>query len=272
MLRLLLITILLITGRPTCADDKVYTFAVVPQQGLSELAEAWLPFADWLSTKSGVKLRFVSAPDIPTFEQKLSQGAYDIAYMNPYHYVFFHHASGYQALAKEKGRKLQGMIVVAKDSVISDIKELDESTLLFPAPAAFAASIIPRAELRKKGIRFTPKFVASHDSVYLNIAQGKYVAGGGVNRTFYMLDESIRSQLRILWITSGYTPHAIAAHPSLPAAAVLALQQAMTQISSDPQGQQLLKRIGFTDIESAQDCDWDDIRALNISAEDSGIQ
>jgi phosphonate transport system substrate-binding protein len=269
---LLLLSILLVFSRPLAADDKVYTFAVIPQQGLSELAEAWLPFVDWLSKASGVKLRFISAPDIPSFEQKLSQGAYDIAYMNPYHYVVFHDTSGYQALAKEKGRKLQGIIVVHKDSDLKDIHALNSATCVFPAPAAFAASMVPRAALRQQGINITPKFVASHDSVYLNVAKRKYVAGGGVNRTYSMLDESVRSQLRVLWTTTEYTPHAIATHPKLPAKAAVALQHAMTRIGTDVQGQQLLKRIGLIDIESAQDSDWNDIRALNINTEDSGIQ
>ena len=137
------------------AAGKVYTFAVVPQQAASEMAETWSPFLAWVSENSGVELRFVTAPDIPSFEKRLREGAYDFAYMNPYHYTVFHKKPGYKALAKEKDRKLKGILVVHKDSKINSIKELGGSTIVFPSPAAFAASILPRSALMKAGVIHT---------------------------------------------------------------------------------------------------------------------
>jgi phosphonate transport system substrate-binding protein len=261
---------LLFISQPTVASEKIYTFAVVPQQSIAELAEEWLPFVNWLSTKTGIKLRFVTAPDIPTFEHKLNQGEYDIAYMNPYHYITFHEEPGYQAIAKEKDHLLRGLIVVRKDSDISDIKDLNQKTVVFPAPNAFAASILTRAALNDAGVHANSKFVTSHSSVYLNVAQGKYPAGGGIGRTFYMLDDAIRDQLRILWVTPTYTPHTIAVSASVPSSVTARLQQAMIDMSNDPNGKQLLKAIGFdSGIESANDSDWNDIRALHIQPQDN---
>jgi len=251
------------------AAEKIYTFAVVPQQAASEMAETWSPFLALLSAKSGVKLRFVTAPDIPSFEKRLGDGAYDIAYMNPYHYTVFHKKPGYEVMAKEKDRKLKGILVVRKDSPIKDIKELNNMTLVFPAPAAFAASILPRAALRKAGVSFTPKFVSSHDSVYLNVGRGMYPAGGGIVRTFDMLDENDKKDLRVLWSTPSYTPHAIASNPKLPKEVVKKLLEAMVSLADDPAGQEKLKLIGFKGIEAARDADWDDIRQLNITELDS---
>ena len=254
------------------AAGKVYTFGVVPQQATSELADSWSPFLAWLSARSGVELRFVTAPDIPTFEKRLAKGVYDIAYMNPYHYTVFHKKSGYEALAKEKGRMLKGILVIRKDSPIKNLKELNGATLVFPAPAAFAASILPRAALRKEGVTFIPKFVSSHESVYLNVARGQYLAGGGIVRTFDMLDESTRNELRILWSTAAYTPHAIATHPNLPREVVKKLLAALSLMNDDPNGLKMLELIGFKGIEAAQDADWNDIRHLNITELDTLIE
>lgn len=248
---------------------RVYSFAVVPQQTASELAETWAPFLAWLSARSGVELRFVTAPDIPTFEKRLGNGDYDLAYMNPYHYTVFHKKPGYEALAREKDRKIMGILVVRKDSPIKDIGQLHGATLVFPAPAAFAASILPRAALRREGIAFNPKFVSSHDSVYLNVERGLYPAGGGIVRTLEMLDYPTRDKLRVLWSTPAYTPHAIASHPRLPKADYAKLQEALTGMADDPVGQRMLKLIGFKGIEAAHDADWDDIRQLNIDELDS---
>ena len=66
-----------------------------------------------------------------------------------------------------------------------------------------------------RGIRFEPSYVSSHDSVYLAVYRGLYLAGGGVMRTFLNAPPEVRDQLRILWTTEGYTPHAVAALPSV---------------------------------------------------------
>lgn len=254
------------------AAEKVYTFGVVPQQAASEMAETWLPFLNWLSAQSGVKLRFVTAPDIPSFEKRLGEGAYDIAYMNPYHYTVFHKRSGYEALAREKDRKLKGIIVVRKDSPINDIRELSGLTLVFPAPAAFAASILPRVALRKAGVAFTPRFVSSHDSVYLNVGRGLYPAGGGIVRTFDMQEEAAKKELRVLWSTPSYTPHAIATHPNFPSEVAGKLLVTLSAMADDPAGQEKLKLIGFKGIEGARNADWDDIRQLSITESDARIE
>lgn len=264
----LLIGLLLISNTAMAAGT-VYTFGVVPQQAASEMAETWVPFLALLSEKSGVQLRFATAPDIPAFEKRLAEGAYDFAYMNPYHYTVFHKKSGYEAFAKEKERKLKGILVVRKDSPLNDIHELNNSTIVFPAPAAFAASILPRTALQRAGVSFIPRYVSSHDSVYLNVIRGLYPAGGGIARTFDMLDEHEKKELRVLWTTKAYTPHAIAYHPRLKNGEVNRLQQVMLGLDADAAGQGKLKLIGFKGIEAANDADWDDIRQLKITEADT---
>ena len=83
--------------------------------------------------------------------------------MNPYHYVVASESPGYQAFAKVADKKIRGIFIVRKDSEISNLEGLSGATLAFPSPAAFAASILPRSELKNRGINFTPKYVNSHD-------------------------------------------------------------------------------------------------------------
>ena len=240
------------------------TFGVVPQQSAAELAKAWTPILNYLGERSGIPLRFATAKDIPTFEQRLAAGEYDVAYMNPYHYAVFHRAPGYQALAKERDRMLKGIVVVRKDAPYADIGGIAEGTVAFPGPTAFAATILPQAALKKLGVAIVPRYVASHDSVYLVVARGLAVAGGGIPRTFDNLSAEVRDQLRILWTTPGYPPHAIATHPRLPAAAAARLQAAMADMAADPKGAELLRTIGFKGLVAAQDRDYDEIRRLDI--------
>lgn len=237
---------------------------IVPQQSASRLAEDWGPLLAEVSRRSGVPLVFRTAPTIPDFEERLGQGSYDLAYMNPYHYVVFHAASGYRAFAKEKGRKLQGILVVRKDSPYNKLSDLAGKTVIFPAPAAFAASILPQAEFGRLKIPVKAKFVASHDSVYRAVSSGLHEAGGGIERTFEATPAEIRSTLRVIAETQPYTPHAFAAHPRVPAKVLARVQAAMLSLSDDEVGQRLLAPLAFKGIAAAEDKEWNDIRALDI--------
>lgn len=126
--------------------EKIYSFAVVPQQSASQLAETWSPVLGWLSQHAGVQLRFVTTPDIPSFEKALSAAEYDFAYMNPYHFTVFNNKPGYHALARAKDERLKGIVVVAKNSPITRIEQLSGTSISLPSPASFAASLLVQAD------------------------------------------------------------------------------------------------------------------------------
>lgn len=247
-----------------CGAAEPLSFGIVPQQSAKTLAGLWTPIVGYLSEKTGETIRFATAPDIPTFEQRVLAGDYDIAYMNPYHYTVFHERPGYEAIAKQADKEIRGIMVVRQDSEIDTLEDLAGLKLAFPSPAAFAASVLPRAEIKQRGIAFEPAYVSSHDSVYLGVARGFFPAGGGIERTFNNTDPAVKAQLRVMWKTQGYTPHAIAIHPRVGADVAQSLQQALIGMSEDPAGQALLEDINFQRIEAARDSDWDDVRGLDI--------
>lgn len=242
-----------------------YSFGIVPQTNGSKLSKLWSPILQYLEENSQIELRFATARNISTFEKRVKSGKYDIVYMNPYHYTMFHDEQGYMAFAKAKKKRLKGIMVVLKDSPYRSLNDLNNSELAFPSNA-FAANLVPRAVLSKTNVDFSSKYVSSHDSVYRNIARGRYPAGGGVMRTFNNTSPEYKDKLRILWKSDGYTPHAFAAHPRVPQAIVEKLQKALLQMERNPQGKALLKKIRLKGIEKGTDREWDDVRALNIQS------
>lgn len=264
LIGLLVLTFLMCSN----VSAKEYTFGIVPQQSAKTLAQKWGPILKWLSDEAGVKIKFATARDIPTFEKRLAAGEYDFAYMNPYHFTVFNRSPGYVALARQANKSIRGILVVHKDSDLSTLSDLQNSTLAFPSPAAFAASLLPQAELKRNNINYKPRYVSSHDSVYLNVARGLAPAGGGVMRTFNNTDPAIKAQLRIFWKTSKYTPHAIAAHPDVPAADHGKVQKALIAMGKTAEGVELLRTIRFEGLQIADDKLWDDVRALNLTVLD----
>jgi phosphonate transport system substrate-binding protein len=241
------------------------SFGIVPQQSATKLARLWTPINKYLSKQTGYTFIFKTAKDIPTFEHRLAAGVYDIAYMNPYHYTAFSVNPGYRAFAKEQNKRIQGIVVVKRNSPYQSIIDLSGKTLAFPAPAAFAASVLPIAHFKKNQIEINPRYVNSHDSVYLAVSKSLYPAGGGIQRTFNNMPESIRRQLRILWKTPEYTPHALAAHPRVSSDVVKVTADAFIAMSTDEEGANLLKSLKFNPIGPAEDGDWDDVRRLGIA-------
>jgi phosphonate transport system substrate-binding protein len=244
--------------------SQVISFGIVPQQSAAKLARLWTPILEDLSGTTGYRIEFKTAPNIPEFEQRLAKGEYDVAYMNPYHYTTFNQKPGYRAFARAKDKRLKGIVVVRADSDYEELEDLAGQILAFPSPAAFAASIVTRATLQNRAIPFEPKYVASHDSVYRSVALGLYPAGGGVMRTFNNTEDDIRNQLRILWVSPGYTPHAFAAHPRLDSAVVERIQSAMIGLEGSETGRALLESLKIEGIEAAGDAEWNDIRAMNL--------
>ncbi len=243
-----------------------YSFGVVPQQSATKLARLWGPILQYLSEQTGDRLVFKTAPTIPQFEDRLRQGDYDFAYMNPYHYVVFHEFPGYRAFARQENKAIQGIVVVHKDSAIQTLEQLEGQQLAFPAPAAFAATLLPRGHFSKERITINPRYVSSHDSVYRAVEKGVFPAGGGIIRTLNNTDPKIKENLRILWTSSPYTPHAFAAHPRIDQGKVDKLRQAMQVMKETKDGVALLQSIKFSGIKQAKDEQWNDVRALDMQA------
>jgi phosphonate transport system substrate-binding protein len=266
------VLLLLIPASPVNAVDQVHlSFGVVPQQSASKLALSWGPLLAWIENETGISLRFKTAPNIPTFEKRLARGEYDFSYMNPYHYTVFSQKPGYRALAHARDKRINGIIVTRKDAPFQSLDELSGSVVAFPSPAAFAASILTRSEFTNRNIEITPAYVSSHDSVYRSIAKGLYPAGGGVLRTLDALAPEVREQLRILWITPGYTPHAVSAHPRVPVDTITRIQSALVKLDQTQEGRALLDNLKIKGWQRATDHDWDDVRALNIDLLDELI-
>lgn len=246
------------------AADRPLSFGVVPQQSASRLAEEWTPLLVELGRRSGVRLVFHTAPNIPAFEERLRRGEYDLAYMNPYHYAVFSAAPGYRVFARERDRRLAGIVVVHRNSRHRTLADLAGKTIALPAPAAFAASVLTQAEFSRLQIPIETKFVSSHDSVYRVVASGLHEAGGGVHRTLAAAPAEVRAALRIIAETPAYSPHAFAAHPRVPGEAVARVQAAMRALADDGEGRRLLASLEFKGLVTARDEDWDDIRALKL--------
>lgn len=232
---------------PKVAKGPVYKIGVVPQWGSARLFEIWQPLVTHLSTQTGLNLKLEPTYSIPNFEKGFSEGEYDFAYMNPYHFVCAQRNQGYMPLVRDYERQLTGILVAANHSDIKSIEQLEGKRVDFPSPNALGASLYMRTLLsRQFYVECEPKFVETHESVYLNVISGKAAAGGGVRRTLEAQSPEIQEQLRVIYETPGVAPHPIAYHPRVPKEVVAKVKAAIIEMAKTEDGKTLLAGIPMT--------------------------
>lgn len=260
MWRIVAVVVIFMMG--SFLSAKVLVFGVVPQQSPAELAKVWKPVVYYLETATGEKINLKIERSIPDFERALYKGEYDFAYMNPYHYILAHKRKGYIAQMRDV-KKLVGIIVVRKDSGITNVSELKGKEILFPAPDAFAATLLTKYDLLKEyGIDVERdkkfRYVNSHDSVYKGVARYIGDAGGGIERTFNGLEDiETKSALKILYKTAAYPSHPFAYHPSLSAAVADKVGNALASMPSE-----LLEPITMKSIIRTDDSEYNSVRRI----------
>lgn len=219
-----------------------FSVAVVPQLPAADLHRAWAPALERIGRTTGHCYDLVLTKTIPEFEELFSKGTPDFAFLNPYHQVMAHARQGYRPLVADTTR-LTGILVVRRDSKAQSLKDLNGQTLAFPAPNAFAASLLMRAILSREGVNIQADYVKTHNNVYRSVLQGGHAAGGGVNNTLEREPEALQQQLRVLYETPGFSPHPISAHPRVASSAAAALQKAVLGLQSSEDGLKMLDEI-----------------------------
>lgn len=191
--------------------SKTLVFGVVPQQSPSKMYSTWNPIVKYLSKETNLDIIFKTEKSIPEFEKKLYSGAYDIAYSNPYHFTLANKLVSHDAILRFD-KMIVGILVAKKDSLIKSIDDVVNKEFLFPAPKAFAATILTKYDiLNKKDFDIVKseklKYVNSHDSVYLGVLRDIGDVGGGIVRTFNKFKN--KNELKIIYKTDKYPSHPI---------------------------------------------------------------
>ena len=239
-----------ISANASCLGDakaaRVHVFDVVPQFTAARIYGSWSPLLQRVGAASGLCFELRVSPSIPEFEQKLLQGEPAFAFVNPYHAVMAHKKQRYAPLLSDGDEMLKGILVVRQDSPTRQLQDLQGKTLAFPAPNAFAATLLIRAELAKKKIDTQTQFVKTHSNVYRTVIQGEVAGGGGVNNTLDSELPEVRQQLRVLHETASYQPHPVVTHPSVSPAVRERFFKAFESLTLDDSGRKMLDAVGIS--------------------------
>lgn len=253
--------VLCVLSVPAVAEK--LTLGVVPQQSPLKMFKAWKPITQYLSEKTGHEVTFKTEKSIAEFEKVLYSGGYDLAYVNPYHFVVANRKQNYQA-AVRADKMIRGILVSKnKTADFDEIIKSKTTRYLFPSPNAFAATLLTKFELLTKyGVNVNEQdsyqYVNSHDSVYSGIARSTGDLGGGIQRTYSNFSKKKdKNQLNIIYTTDAYPSHPIAFKPSLSPEIQAQLTDALINIPEE-----LIARLSIKKIIASSNEEFDSIREL----------
>jgi len=263
------LTLLAATGLLLISTENArayYILARAPQSSAANLSAAWSPFLERLSKEVGAQITLRLYPTRRDFEQDLFAGVPDFAFMNPYYAVLARKQNGYTALVRDDAQRLKGLIVVANDSPIKTVADLQGKTIAFADVNSMGASLLPRAILKRDhDLSFKAVFVGPHENVYRAVFAKQVDAGAGVPQTLESEPEDLRQQLRIVFETPAIAPHPLIAHPRVPREVQEKVIRSILHFQDDPAGRALLKGVKLTKPTAANfDTDYGPLEALHL--------
>lgn len=226
-----------------CVGDQsaksAYKVYVVPQLTATQIYSRWSPLLERIGKETNHCFELIVPSSIPHFESDLLNGKPDFAYMNPYHAVMKWRDHQYIPLVAS-GDPVYGILAIQNASKITAIKDLSRGRIAFPAPNAFAASLLIRATLAKEGISFEPVYVKTHSNVYRSVIRGDVEAGGGIQSTLMAEPPELKAELKTLMETKRYTSHPFSANSRVPERIRKEIQDSLIRLDQSNVGSDLL--------------------------------
>lgn len=262
---ILIMLVVILACSTVLAEEKVYKFGVVPQFEVRKTQKIWLPILEEIEKQTGFHIELVGSVNISIFEDQLLAGEFDFAYMNAYQFLLSNESLGFTPLVRDVAKKLYGIIVARKDGKINSIEDLDGKTIAFPSPNALGATLLARSELADKfQLKYKPKYVRSHTSVYLNVVTGQVDAGSGVQKTLQKQRDNIKESLKVIYKTQKVATHPIAAHSRMPKLDQEKITKVLLALGDSKEGMKLIGNIPMKKIGAAKLSDYDSLKAMGL--------
>ena len=267
---LLLSSIGFLSSSIVLADSKsnpdVLRVAILPDENASELIKQNKKLQLYLENRLDKKIELVVTTDYSSMIEAMRFGRLELAYFGALSYVMAKERSEIEAFAAQmkKGSIMyHGVIIVNKDSMISNILDVRGKTMAYGDPASTSSHLIPRAHLLINANLdiddYKAVYLGSHDAVALNVQNGNADAGGLSKKIFeHLVEREMISldKVQIIAISNPFPNYPWTMQSSLDPELKEKIKQAFYDLD-DPEITKPLKADGFMPV---NDADYDVVR------------
>lgn len=238
-----------------------YSFGVLNQQSAVATAALWNPILQYVHSKTGIALRLKMGTTVQETDAMTARGEFDFLYSN-HNFDPLYDETHYLPLAQWGGSPLVGQIVVAADSPIKTLADLEDKPVAFPSRDAFAAYQVPAAALKQAKVTVIPVFGANQLGTAVMLQTGRADAAS-LNKSFSdKFQAEHKLQWRVIYQSAPWPNIPVQAHPRVPKRDADAVQRTLLEMNADPEGSALLKTLAIPGFLPVKDADYDATRRL----------
>jgi phosphonate transport system substrate-binding protein len=243
------------------AQTAPLVFGVLNQQSPALTAERWNPILHYVSTNSGVALRFRMGATVQDTDAMMGRGEFDFMFTN-HNFQPEYEPTGYRVIARWGGDPIRAVVAVAPDSPVNALDQLGGKKVAFPSPDAFVGYAVPMVALRTAKVQVEEIFAGNQEGAMAQV-KNRRVEAAAVNSRFlaqYSEREGVR--FRAIFTSEPYPELAVVAHPRVPAAVVDKVRQALLAMKTDPKAAPVLEQAKSPGFEPATDRDYEGVRRI----------
>ena len=246
----------------SASESPVLSFGVSPQHSPGEQAKLWIPICQYISKRTGQQIQFKTSKDLATYWKEAEAGAFDLLYINPYHFIKAQKDAGYRVLGKD-ATPLVAMLITRRDGP-EELEWLKGEKVAVHDVSSFVIAFVRHGYLKDQGIKIEPVGVGSVESVFLAVDKGLYPAGVTIQRAWGLLDPAAQAKFTVMWKSDPLPPFAYGVHPRVAPQVAEAIRQALFAMNNDAEGRALLAKVNIKAIVPGKDSDFNSMRKLRL--------
>jgi phosphonate transport system substrate-binding protein len=230
---------------------------LVPEQNVFRQLERYTPLAEYLSSKTGLKIKLKVLLRYGNVIDNFVSAGMDGAFWGSFSYVLAHHKIGVEALARPEDpdgvSTCNGLIFVRTDSGIRSIRNIKGKRFVFVDKASTAGYLFPLVYFKRQGIEDYQAyfketyFAGTHEDVVRDVLDKKADIGAAKNTVFARMaraDGKILQTVKILTRSHDLPENGLALSANVPASVKTSLQNTLLNMHQDPVGTRVLMIFG----------------------------
>jgi len=239
------------------AERKTLLIGLIPEQNIFTQLERYKPLADYLSMKTGTKVKLKILRRYGNIIDNFNSAGLDGAFFGSFTYALAHAKLGVEVLARpvapDNTSTYHGLIIVRKDNGVRNIEGMRGKRFAFVDKATTAGYLLPLDYFRRHGISNYKEYLkeayyaGTHEDAIYDVLNKKADIGAAKNTVFKRLaaaDPRIREELSVLERSPDVPENGIALRKDIDEPVRRKLKETLLNMHLDPEGKQALERLG----------------------------